>query len=140
MTPEEQNIISEKLQSLRGLYLEHPVLKEGIWVFGGGLRRPKLLVEVGSYWRWTSYGDTVFDSLNLSQTSATSQLLPYESEDFQIESFSRNPGEYLHIRTGPHCELQVAPADFFDPSGHANSPLKVRIIQEGVILWEDWTD
>jgi len=121
---------------LREHWLGYPVLKDGLWVFGGGQKRPDLLIEVGSFWTWTHYGESVFDSLNLNQTSATMDLMCFD--DFKIEGVSWERGAFFHILTMGKCGLDVSPRSDFDPSGHMAVPVRVRVIVEGECIYEDW--
>ncbi len=102
-----------------------PVSKDGLWVFGGGLKRPKLLIEAGSPWSWLHYGERVFDSAGLSQTDATLSLLRFDSESFRISEINCRRGEHLTIYTHGHSAIEFI------------KPLRVRIIREGKVIYED---
>lgn len=127
----------DNMKDLRGRWLGRPVFRDGLWIFGGGQKRPELLIEIGSYWSWSYYGGNVLDSLNLSETSATMGLLEFDTDAFKIGEVSWERGSFFSIVTVGHCCLDVRPKNNFDPTGHMSSPISVRVIHHGDCIYED---
>jgi len=114
-----------------------PILKNGRWVFGGSLKKPSCLIDIGSYWSWYYYGEKAFDSYQLSETSATMSLMNYDHDAFTIEGVSWVQGESFKVTTAGHGALEVKPNQAFDPDDYMKSPISLKIWKQGICIYSD---
>lgn len=135
---DSQERLFEEMSALRGAYLGLPVLKGATWVFGGGLKNPDVTLEVGSFWSWLSYGESVFDAAGLSQEASSRHFVRLASEALRIEQISWSRGTYFQVVTGDHCCLEIRPSSAFDPHGIKGLPLRVRVKRGGEEVYTDW--